>query len=212
MRPALLASLLLLPGQGLLAQKAAADEPLGGGQRLTHAEWSAMPTPEGVSFATGVIGYSSQYSDKGWAAADAVGFPNVYPRFGDLTGTWAPARTSSARDVLSLSFNGARTREFWIFETFGVGGLYEVYDISDGTPVLLWRGVPGARRQLGAGAPHHPGGGPGDPRAPAGGEPVERGRVSRDRRRGDRADARGAAARGRREEVAAPAARAPHAT
>lgn len=143
MRPALLACLLLLPGQGLLAQKAAADEPLGGGQRLTHAEWSAMPTPEGVSFATGVIGYSSQYSDKGWAAADAVGFPNVYPRFGDLTGTWAPARTSSARDVLSLSFNGARTREFWIFETFGVGGLYEVYDISDGTPVLLWRGVPG---------------------------------------------------------------------
>jgi hypothetical protein len=144
MRHVLLAGILLVHVHGLRAQeKPAAEALLGGGQRLTHAAWSALPTPDGVSFATGVIGYSSQYATTGWAATDAVGFPNVYPRHGDLTGAWAPATTTSAREVLSLSFTGAPTQEIWIFETYGVGGLYEVHDISGGTSVLLWRGAPG---------------------------------------------------------------------
>lgn len=45
--------------------------------------------------------------------------------------------------MLSLSFSGAPTQEIWVFETYGVGGLYEVYDISGGASVLLWRGSPG---------------------------------------------------------------------
>jgi hypothetical protein len=115
---------------------------IGGGERLTHAQWSAMPTPDGVSFATGVVGYSSQYSASGWSAGDAVGFPDVYPRHGDLTGAWAPATTTSARDVLTLAFNGAPTMEIWIFETYGVGGVHEVYDATGGAAVLLWIAAP----------------------------------------------------------------------
>jgi hypothetical protein len=141
MRYLLITCVCLVQSHLLMAQESAA--PLGGGQRLSHAAWSALPTPEGVSFATGVIGYSSQYGASGWAAAEAVGFPNVYPRHGDLAGAWAPAYTKSAREVLSLRFNGASTQEIWIFETHGVGGLFEVYDVNDGVPVLLWRGSPG---------------------------------------------------------------------
>lgn len=144
MRRLLFAFALVLPVDLLAAQdRAPAGAPLGGGRRLTHAEWAALPTPDGASFATGVIGYSSQFATSGWSATEAVGAPNVYPRYGDLKGAWAPATTTAARDVLSLAFSGAATREIWVFETFGVGGLYEVHDISDGGSVLLWRASPG---------------------------------------------------------------------
>jgi len=101
-----------------------------------------MPTPPGYTFATNVLSFTSQYDAGSWSASQAVGGPDVYPRYGDLPGAWAPASTSSSRDALVLSFGGQMTQEIWIFETYGVGGLFEVDDLSSGAPVPLWTGMP----------------------------------------------------------------------
>ena len=117
---------------------------LGGGMRVTPAEWAAMPTPPGYSFATGVASFTSQYGLDSWYATQALGAPNVFPRYGDLPGAWAPASTSSPQDVLVLTFGGQPTQEIWVFETYGVGGLFEVDDLTGGSPVPLWVGTPAA--------------------------------------------------------------------
>jgi hypothetical protein len=148
MRSRWLTLLALLPVLPLAAQNAKPDaqaQPaIGGGMRVTPAQWNAMPTPAGVSFATGVMSFSSQYgSSTAWYASRAVGFPDVYPRHGDIPGAWAASSTSNQRDELVLQFTGALTQEIWVFETYGVGGLFEVDDLSSGAIVPLWTGVPG---------------------------------------------------------------------
>ena len=37
----------------------------------------------------GVRSYSSQYNSDSWSAAKVIGAPQVYPRYGDIAGTWA---------------------------------------------------------------------------------------------------------------------------
>ena len=125
MRAHWVAVLALLTAPPLAAQNAKPDvltqAAIGGGMRVTPGQWNAMPTPAGVSFATGVTSFTSQFgSSAAWFASRAVGFPDVYPRHGDLPGAWAPASTASPRDELVLQFSGALTQEIWVFETWGV--------------------------------------------------------------------------------------------
>ncbi len=72
-----------------------------------------------------------------------LGAPNVFPQWGDLPGTWAPASASSPEEAVVLQFSSTATRQILVFETYGVGGLHQVYDVSGGAPVLLWAGTPG---------------------------------------------------------------------
>ncbi len=106
---------------------------------------SALPamTPPGAVWAGGVRRFTTQYSTSGWAATQALGEPNVFPRHGDLTGTWAPSSTSAILDFLVLEFPPTWTQEIWVYETYGVGGLWLVEDMTSGSPVAVWADAPG---------------------------------------------------------------------
>jgi len=103
----------------------------------------ASPLPPGAVWASGVARFTSQYSTSGWAATQALGPPDVFPQHGDLTGTWAPATTTAIQDFLVVQFAPTMAQEIWIYETYGVGGLWLVEDMSSGTPVALWADAPG---------------------------------------------------------------------
>lgn len=115
----------------------------GGATRLSLSEYAGSMPTGGVVWAMGVVSFSSQYSTDTWAAYQALGAPNVFPRWGDLAGTWAPASTSSREESLILQFPPTVTQQILVFETYGVGGLYQVLDVSGGSTVLLWAGPPG---------------------------------------------------------------------
>jgi len=105
---------------------------------------SALPamTPPGAVWAGGVRRFTSQFNASGWAATQVLGEPNVFPRHGDLTGTWAPSSTNAILDYLVLDFPATWTQEIWVYETYGVGGLWLVEDMTGGSPVALWADAP----------------------------------------------------------------------
>lgn len=104
---------------------------------------SVPAVPAGVVWANGIMRQSSEFDPKGWGASDALGEPNVFPRFGDIPGAWAPAKSTSIVEFLVLQFPSTPTQDIVVYETFGVGGLWLIEDMSGGTPVALWADTPG---------------------------------------------------------------------
>ena len=99
------------------------------------------PTRPGVAWAASVRGYSTQYDAGSYAATAALGAPNVYPRYGDIPGAWAPESAGRTADFLEVLFaSPVMAAELWVFETNGAGGTYAIGAINpDGsiTPLVV---------------------------------------------------------------------------
>jgi len=109
--------------------------------------------PAGVVWARSVAERSSEDRSSDRAAQQAVGPPNVFPRYADMPGAWAPASDESRQEFVVLRFPPTPTREILIYETYGVGGVWMVEDMSTGRPVAIWADAPapvapGEARQL----------------------------------------------------------------
>lgn len=103
-----------------------------------HANGNAADSNQ---WANDVIGFSSQYSNTGWSAAQAKGAPNV-PSYGDNSNAWAPNNQNGSKEYIALGFPspvyayGATIRE-----TLGNGFVYKI-DLrdADGLWHTVWQG------------------------------------------------------------------------
>ena len=102
-------------------------------------ETSAKPLFK--QFASGVIGFSSQYTvTPGWQATETLGEPTIYPDYGDTQGAWAPSTLDGQREYLALSFDSAHTvKKIQIYETFKPGSVDTIYLRNSET--LAWNQV-----------------------------------------------------------------------
>lgn len=108
----------------------------------------ATPSPaelagRGIVWASGVRGFSSEYSSSANAASAVVGAPDVYPRYGDIREAWAPRATDGGEEWIEVRFpylvNAGSV--VWV-ETLNPGAVRRVDDISEGsTPTVLWEGT-----------------------------------------------------------------------
>jgi len=112
------------------------------GMRLPPSALTSV-APPGVVWASGVLRQTSQFDPSAWAATQALGAPTVFPRHGDIPGAWAPANTNSVLEFVVLQFPATYTQEILVYETYGVGGVWLVEDMSTGSPVALWADAPG---------------------------------------------------------------------
>jgi len=101
------------------------------------------PAPAGVVWARSVAERSSEDGSRERAAVQALGVPNVFPRYGDVPGAWAPSSSDSRLESVVLRFAPTSTREILVYETYGVGGVWMVEDMSTGRPVAIWADAPG---------------------------------------------------------------------
>lgn len=98
----------------------------------------------GPSWASSVVGFSSQYSPTDWGAIRAVGPPDVYPAYGDHPNAWASATEDDQPEFIELAFSPAVRANFVeIVETFNPGALIRVSVKNPGTNLFepVWAGV-----------------------------------------------------------------------
>jgi len=96
-------------------------------------------TRPGVAWAASVRAFSTQYDASSYAATQALGAPNVFPRYGDIPGAWAPQNADSPADYLEVLFAApVMASELWVFESNGTGGTYGIAAINpDGSTTPL---------------------------------------------------------------------------
>ena len=92
---------------------------------------AAVPAPappvRSVMWADSVLGYSSQYTDASWSAAQALGMPNVYPSAGDIPQAWASKEADAGPEWIELGYSTPRpVSAVEIFETFNPGAIESV--------------------------------------------------------------------------------------
>lgn len=98
--------------------------------------------PGQIAWATSSHGFSSQYADPAWSAAQAVGRPDVFPRHGDLQEAWASKAPDAGTEWLILGFDTTEpATAVRIVETLHPGALVRVDDVSGPTSVALWAGT-----------------------------------------------------------------------
>lgn len=89
---------------------------------------------------------SSTYGG-GWGPAAVIGPPTVFPRHGDISGSWAPRASGDGAQWLEVTFDDDPTpiEEVLVFETHLPGALYAVvaHD-ADGAVETLWQRPPSA--------------------------------------------------------------------
>ncbi|XP_041362781.1 TD and POZ domain-containing protein 3-like [Gigantopelta aegis] len=85
-----------------------------------------------------IISFSSQYDNNNWAASCVVGEPKVYPRYGDLSGSWA-SQSIDTNQYIELGFKEkVFVCEIDIYETMNAGG---IKNISVRSPQGRWESV-----------------------------------------------------------------------
>jgi PKD repeat protein len=97
-----------------------------------------------IRYANSVIGYSSQYSTTNWAAAQALGAPDVWPDHLDDVHAWASLTANNQREYLELGFPNARqVNKVIIYETLYPGSIDTVYVKNPSTLqwVMVWSGT-----------------------------------------------------------------------
>jgi len=97
---------------------------------------------DGGQWVSRVTRFSSEYGG-GWAADKVVGAPQVYPQYGDITGSWAPSARNGTVEFLELSFAKAVIiEEIHIYETFNPGAIIRVSVWKDSSWSEIWSGPP----------------------------------------------------------------------
>lgn len=85
------------------------------------------PTLPEVAWADSVLGYSTQYTDQSWSAAQALGMPNVYPQHGDIPKAWASLDADGHAEWLELGYSRPRrVAAIEIYETYNPGAIDSV--------------------------------------------------------------------------------------
>ena len=93
---------------------------------LLCAGWSEAQ----YRYAGKVLGFGTQYRKypESWCASQALGAPNVYPRYDDIDGAWTVRNYGKKRDTLILGFeNNSPIDSILIWETCGAGIIDTVY-------------------------------------------------------------------------------------
>nr|XP_022313500.1 uncharacterized protein LOC111118373 isoform X1 [Crassostrea virginica]XP_022313502.1 uncharacterized protein LOC111118373 isoform X1 [Crassostrea virginica] len=73
-----------------------------------------------------VTNYSTQYNNSGWSARSVIGEPKVYPRYGDIHGSWA-TKVTDAHQFIEVKFHEKLIlQEINIYETYHAGGVKRV--------------------------------------------------------------------------------------
>jgi hypothetical protein len=88
-----------------------------------------------------VRGYSTQFDATSWAAGRALGAPDVWPRYGDLAGAWAPSSRTNLADYLEVMWGHAsatRDVDILIEPT-----LENARRVRDALSAVCWFGWPG---------------------------------------------------------------------
>lgn len=82
---------------------------------------------ERVTWASAVLGYSTQYSEQSWSARQVLGAPNVYPQHGDLAQAWASKTADEQDEWIEVGFDNPRAASaVEIYETFNPGAVASV--------------------------------------------------------------------------------------
>lgn len=100
--------------------------------------------PPVVRWAARVLGYSSQYTVDDWSADQAIGQPDTYPAYGDLTTAWASTSEDAQREFLQLGYdNPAPINSVSIYETWYPGAVdnISVRNPNTGLWETVWSGV-----------------------------------------------------------------------
>ena len=85
---------------------------------------------------------SSNYGGA-WGAHALVGPPRVFPRYGDIGGSWAPRASRSRVEWVETDYPAApAARAVRIFETCNAGATYAVSVWADGVQSVIWEGPP----------------------------------------------------------------------
>jgi hypothetical protein len=96
------------------------------------AEWGSLPErsaapPRPIAWASSVQGFSSQYGDPSWAATQALGPPDVFPRHGDLPQAWATLGPDDPAEWIAVGFDRASSiAAVVVHETFNPGAIARV--------------------------------------------------------------------------------------
>ena len=96
------------------------------------AEWASLPErsvppPRPIAWASSVQGFSTQYDDPLWAAAQALGPPNVFPRHGDVQQAWASRAPDDPGEWIAVGFARASAiAAVVVYETFNPGAIARV--------------------------------------------------------------------------------------
>ena len=108
---------------------------------LAAASGSALAATT-EQWASSVLGFSSQYTDSSWSAAQALGLPDTFG-YGDLDTAWSPAYPPTGTEFISVGFaapvyaSGAMIRE-----TYGNGFVTRIDAIDTrGIAHGVWRGT-----------------------------------------------------------------------
>lgn len=99
----------------------------------------------GVSWATAVTGFSTEYSTTRNAARSVIGAPDVYPQHGDIDGAWASRETDFGDEWIEVRFATPTSAlsVVWV-ESFNPGAVVRVDDVTDpAAPTVLWEGASG---------------------------------------------------------------------
>jgi len=87
---------------------------------------SKIHPDEHYQWVHGIKSFSSSY-ERGWEANTVCGPPLVYPRYGDITGAWAPARSSGTKEFLELRYlHKWYVTSIDVFETYNPGHIVRI--------------------------------------------------------------------------------------
>lgn len=98
----------------------------------------------GCRWASGVVGFSSQWSSLEYSAQQALGPPDTYSDYGDLPTAWASSTENGQREFLVLSFvDPAPINYVNVYETWGPGAieLIAVKNPGSGLFETVWTGT-----------------------------------------------------------------------
>jgi hypothetical protein len=81
-----------------------------------------------TQYASRVLDFSTEYSTDAWAAAQALGEPNVYPAYCDCAEAWSSLTPEDIREFLVLGFaTPSRINAIDIYETLAPGAIDTVF-------------------------------------------------------------------------------------
>jgi hypothetical protein len=94
-----------------------------------------------VRWATGVLAFSSQFTATNWSAQQALGYPDTYPRYGDLTTSWASATADGQREFIELTYADPAVANYVaVLETLAPGAIdkIETWNPVSSSYDLVW--------------------------------------------------------------------------
>jgi hypothetical protein len=110
---------------------------------LPDWSFSQSVSPTVVRYADSVVAFSSQWSSTSWSARQALGPPDTYPNYGDISTAWASLTPDGQREYLVLWYaNAAPIRYVAIYETWNPGAVDTIYvkNPGNGQWVVVWSG------------------------------------------------------------------------